>query len=257
VHAELGAVLTVEQVAAALPSCNCIVHAGASPDRDVAAPSISLTNCLGTQQMVALALRWGGAAIVNISSIGVIGIPRVLPVTENHPAEPRTSYHASKLFGEHVMNVASRQGIPTVSLRVTAPVGPAMPLNRILPVFIRRALSGEPLEIAGQGTRRQDYVDVRDVAAAVAACVARPQVRGILNAGSGRSVSNLDLARLCVKLCCSYSEIRFSGTADPEESLAWDVSIERARETIDYHPSHTLEDSARAIMDACARRHSQ
>ncbi len=257
VCAQLGTESFVEQVASSVPFCDCIVHAGASLDKSVAAPSISLTNCLGTQQIVALAMRWGGVPIVNISSIGVIGTPRILPITENHPAAPATSYHASKLFGEHVMSIASNQGIPCVSLRVTAPIGPAMPANRILPVFIRRALDGQPIELAGQGTRRQDYVDVRDVASAVAGCIARPQVRGILNTGSGRSISNLDLAKLCVQVCDSRSEIRFSGTPDPEESLAWDISIDRAREMIDYCPLYALEDSARTIMDACARRHSQ
>jgi hypothetical protein len=78
----------------------------------------------------------------------------------------------------------------------------------------------------------------------------------VLNVGSGRSISNLDLARLCVQLCGSRSEIRFSGTADPEESLAWDVSIDRAREMISYSPLYTLADSARTIMVVCARRHS-
>ena len=256
VCAELGAESFVDQVASTVPSCDGIVHAGASLDKNVYAPSISLTNCLGTQQMVALAMRWGGIPVVNISSIGVIGTPRILPVTENHPTAPTTTYHASKLFGEHVMSVASNQGIPTVSLRVTAPIGPAMPANRILPVFIRRALDGQPIELAGQGMRRQDYVDVRDVASAVAACLARPQVRGVLNVGSGRSISNLDLANLCVQVCDSRSEVSFSGSADPEESLAWDVSTDRARETIDYSPMYALEDSARAIMDACVRRHS-
>lgn len=257
VRAELGSESFVEQVTSTVSFCDCIVHAGASLDKNVAASSISLTNCLGTQQIVMLAMRWGGVPIANISSVGVIGTPRILPVTENHPTAPATSYHASKLFGEHVMSVASNQGIPTVSLRIAAPIGPAMPTNRILPVFIRRALDGQPIELVGQGSRRQDYVDVRDVASAVVACLTRPQVRGILNVGSGRSISNLDLAKLCVQVCDSRSEIRFSGTADPEESLVWDVSIHRAGEMISYYPRYALEDSVRTIMDAYARRHPQ
>lgn len=257
VHAALGTETTVEQVADEAPRCDCIVHAAASIDKSVAAPSISLVNCLGTQQIVALAMRWGGAAIVNISGVAVIGTPRTLPITEDHPAAPTTSYHASKLFGEQVMHAAAGQGIPNVSLRVTAPIGPAMPENRILAVFLRRALAGQPIELAGKGTRRQDYVDVRDVASAVEACLARPQIRGVLNIGSGRSISNVDLARLCVELCHSRSEIRFSGAADPEESLAWDVSLERAREMIGYRPRYALEASALAILDAYASSHSQ
>ncbi len=256
-QAELGAEPFVEQVARAVPSCDGIVHTAASLDRDVAAPAIALVNCLGTQQMVALAARWGGIRIVYISSLAVIGTPHILPITEDHPTAPTTSYHASKLFGEHLMRIASNQGIPTVSLRVTAPIGPAVPSHRILPVFIRRALESRPIELAGQGSRRQDYVDVRDIAASVAACLDKPRACGVLNVGSGRSISNLDLARLSIRLCRSTSEIRFSGTVDPEESLAWDVSIDRAAETIGYSPRYALEDTIQAILDAYACRHSQ
>jgi len=257
VRAELGTEIAVEKVMDEAPRCDCIVHAAASLAKDVAAPSIALANCLGTQQLVALALRWDRAAIVYISSLPVIGTPQILPITESHPIAPATSYHASKLFGEHVMNAAASEGIPTVSLRLTAPIGPSMPENRILPIFVNRALAGEPIELAGQGTRRQDYVDVRDVAAAVVACVANPQAGGVINIGSGESISNSDLARICIAICGSPSEIRFSGRPDPEEGFNWEVSIERARKTIGYCPGHSLEESIRAIKDAYASRRPQ
>jgi len=256
IAAELGSEAFVEEVANRIPCCERIVHAGASLDKHLAAPSIALTNCLGTQQILALAARWGGIPVVYVSSVGVIGRPRMTPITENHPTAPASSYHASKLFGEHLMTLASEHGIPTASLRITAPIGPAMPAGRIVPVFIRRALDGQPIEVSGKGARRQDYVDVRDVACGVAACLAKPQMGTLLNIGSGRSISNLDLARLCVQLCSSRSQVCFSGAADPEESNSWDVSIGCARERIEYSPAYSLENSIRGIAEVYARGNS-
>ena len=45
-----------------------------------------------------------------------------------------------------------------------------MPDKRIF-LFVKQAQAGQPLQFAGQGSRRQNYVDVRDVATAVEQCL--------------------------------------------------------------------------------------
>jgi nucleoside-diphosphate-sugar epimerase len=230
-------------VAAETKRCEAIVHAAATLDRDPFAASVTLTNGFGTQQIVELASRWEVASLVYISSLPAIGRPSELPVTEQHPTRPLTAYHASKLYGEHLVALGSQPG---VSLRITAPVGPGMPDDTIMPVLIRRALTGEPLLLHGHGSRAQDYVDLRDVAAAVSACIEH-RASGPLNIASGRCISNLELARTCTSVLGSDSEVAFSGSPDPDDDVRWEVSIERAATTIGYRPRHTLEESIAAV----------
>lgn len=244
---DLGRSGAVEALGGVAP-CEGIVHAAAALAREPSAFQISLTNCLGTQQVVELARRWEASSLVYISSLPVVGRPSSLPVTEDHRTEPPTVYHASKLYGEHLVAVADRCGVPAVSLRLTAPVGPRTPDGRIMSEFVRRALYGEPLLVAGAGTRGQDYVDVRDVSDAVLACLER-RARGLLNVASGLCVTNLDLARRCVAALGSVSEVRLTGSPDPDEGVRWEVSISRAREAIGYAPSRTLEDSIAAVAE--------
>lgn len=224
--------------------CDAIVHAAAAIDAP--GSEIALTNCLGTQQMLELAERWEVRSFVFFSSLPVIGRPLTLPVSEDHRLDPPTPYHASKLYGEHLVGLAARGGLPGVSLRLSAPVGAGMPERRILSVFVARAASGDPLELAGQGSRCQDYVDVRDVAAAVTACLER-RPSGVLNIASGRAISNLELARLCVETLSSRSPVRLSGQPDRDEGVRWEVSIERAAATIGYRPRHSLAETIRDI----------
>jgi nucleoside-diphosphate-sugar epimerase len=231
-----------------VPRCEAIVHAAASLERNLYAPAISLTNCLGAQQMLAVAARWHVGSFVFLSSVPVIGRPRQLPVTEEHPVDPPTAYHASKLYGERLAALARNQGIPTAVLRLTSPVGPGMPPERVLPVFAARALAGAPLEVAGQGSRCQDYVDVRDVAESVVACLARSST-GVLNIASGRCISNLDLAHRCVGVLRSSSEIHVGCGVDPEEGIRWEVSIEKAEREIGYRPRRSLDESIAAVAD--------
>ena len=246
VQADLGSPSLIEQVLAATPPCTAIVHAAAALDKDLYAPAVCLTNCLGTQQVLQLARHWKAHSLVYISSLPIIGIPHQLPITEDHPANPPTAYHAAKLFGEHLTRLAGQAGLAAATLRLTSPVGPGMANTRIFPVFVKRALAHEPLQLAGRGQRQQNYVDVRDAAAAVAICLRNP-VAGLFNIAGQTPTSNLELAQACIRVLGSSSEIQFTGQPDPQEDLRWDVSIAKAAEQLGYRPQYGIEQSIRAV----------
>ncbi len=162
VEACFGSEDAVNRIQQALKPCEAIVHAAACMSHDNNDPSISLTNCLGTQQVLKLGESWGAAQLVFISSIQVIGVLRH-PISEDYPTEPATAYHASKLYGEHLMRLVENSGRRAASLRLTSPSGPGTPENRILSVFaVERRLVSRCM--VWPGNRRQNYVDVRDVA---------------------------------------------------------------------------------------------
>lgn len=233
---------------AGVEACEAVVHCAASRATDDAAAELVLTNCLGTQQVLALARSWKSRRFVFLSGVTVVGAPRELPLTEEHPTDPRNAYLASKLFGERLVRLASRGGLDGVGLRVSAPVGPTMPRERMLPVFVQRAIAGEPLTVVGKGSRRQDYVDARDVARAVELALAKP-TSPVLNIAGGRSWSNLELARLCIALLGSGSSIDHSGD-DPEDGVSWEISIERARAELGWEPEHDIERVVRELAAA-------
>jgi nucleoside-diphosphate-sugar epimerase len=250
----LGTEKAVDLIGQALRPCEAIVHAAASLSRDKYDPSISLTNCLGTQQVIQLASLWGASQLVYISSIQVIGCPVQHPITEEHPTRPLTAYHASKLYGERLAGLAAGNDCRAASLRITSPSGPGTPENRILSVFVRRALAGEPVQILGQGTRQQNYVDVRDLAIAVETCLTR-HAYGVYNVASAESISNYELAQTCVDELHSSSTIDFIGKPDPEEGTRWDVSVSKANRDFGYSPQFSIRDSIRAIVDEQAQRY--
>jgi nucleoside-diphosphate-sugar epimerase len=95
-------------------------------------------------------------------------------------------------------------------------------------------------------------VDVEDVADAVAACVEQGAA-GVFNIASGRAVTNVDLARRCVELFDSSSEVIVGGRPDPDDDVRWEVSIARAEEQLGYSPSRSLEDSLRTVASAMSK----
>jgi len=246
VQVDIGAPQAADEMAELAPRCDAIVHAAAAVTQDPHDPAVSLTNCLGTQQLISLAERWQAERFVYISGVPVIGRPLHVPVTEEHPPAPLTAYTASKLYGEYLVGLAERRGMSATSLRITAPVGPGTPPHRIVAVFVRRAIAGQALEVLGEGSRRQDYVDVRDVAAAVDGCLGN-DARGVFNVARGEAISNLELAHTCVRVLDSSSGVESGARPDPEEGIAWEVSIARAGAELGYAPRHGIEDSIRAV----------
>ncbi len=244
-EADIGSRHGVESILD-LGRCDAILHAAAVLDGGLFTSEVTIANCLGTQNMLRIASEWKTVAFIYLSSVPVIGLPRTLPITEDHPIAPESVYHASKLFGEHLCRIAGGQGIRTLVLRLTSPIGPGMPANRILSVFIRRALRGELLELKGRGRRRQDYVDVRDVAWVIQEAL-KKGASGLFNIAGGRSVSNFELAERVIGALGSSSRVAFSGVPDRDDDLNWSVSIEKASRSLDYHPRHELEDSVRWI----------
>jgi len=249
----LGAADALDLITKSLPPCEAIVHAAASLSHDNDDPSISLTNCLGTQQVIKLAHSWGASQLVYISSVPVIGRPVQHPITEDHPTQPLTAYHASKLYGESLMTLAERNGCRAASLRLTSPSGPGTPQNRILAVFVRKAMAGGPLQVLGLGSRRQNYVDVRDVAVAVEACLTK-RACGIYNIAAADNISNYELAQTCISELCSSATVDFVEKPDPEEGIVWDVSLSKACRDLGYRPQFTIRDSIKAVAQDQSHR---
>jgi nucleoside-diphosphate-sugar epimerase len=238
----------VDRAVQGMGRCDAIVHAAASLSKDAFDPDLARTNCLGTQQVTALARAWAVTRLAYVSSVPVIGKPLQHPIAETHPASPATAYHATKLFGEELVRLAARPGLVTCSLRIASPIGPGTPADRIAAAFARRARAGERIELLGRGGRRQNYIDVRDVARAVGLWLSRP-APGVFII-PGWTISNRDLAETCVRLFGSPAAVIYADRPDPEETDAWDLCGDRAEAAFGYRPSYTLDDSLRRMTVA-------
>lgn len=227
---------------------DAVIHAAAWINYQTFCPDVVRINCFGLQQLLAFAEHCRAHTFVNISSIGVVGTPSFHPITEHHPTRPRTAYHASKLFGEHLVSCATTPRMSGVSLRITAPVGVGMP-DRILSVFVRRAAQGHPLLLSGTGVRIQNYIDVRDVCAAIQLCL-KHRPNGVFNVAGPYALSNQELAKRCVHLLKSGSSIDFNGHDDPCENENWTVSSEAARTAFEYQPLCTIDESIRSVSES-------
>jgi UDP-glucose 4-epimerase len=128
-----------------------------------------MSNVIGTLNYLEAARHNGVSRFVFASSGGTTIGEAEPPIHEEMVPHPVSPYGASKLAGEGYCSAYSRTfGIDTVAMRFGNVYGPLSGhKNSVVARFIKRATSGEVLEIYGDGTQTRDFVYVGDLIRAI------------------------------------------------------------------------------------------
>ena len=234
-----------------------VVHLAspASPPDYLRLPLHTLqTGSRGTANMLELARRHR-ARFVLTSTSEVYGDPLEHPQREAYwgnvnPVGPRSVYDEAKRFAEALtMAEHSAHGVDIAIARLFNTYGPRMRRHdgRAVPTFIRQALAGEPLTVAGDGAQTRCLTYVDDTVSGVLA-LADSELTGPVNIGNDTEASVLDIARLIIDLTGSASAIRFveRPTDDPARRRP-DIGL--AREKLGWEPTVTMREGLRRTID--------
>lgn len=152
------------------------------------------SNLVGTLQLLQVLREQPVGRIVFVSSGGTVyGLPRYLPIDEDHPTNPLTAYGITKLAIEkHLQMFAYLHGVPSIILRVSNPFGSRQRMETAqgaVGIFLHRALAGMPIEIWGDGETTRDYIYINDVAEAFVRALTYEGREQVLNVGTGQGTS--------------------------------------------------------------------
>lgn len=152
-------------------------------------------NTIGTLNVIEAARNAGVGRMINASSACVYGQAQNIPENEEHPKNPNWAYGISKLAAEKYCSIASMSGdIGCTNLRYAIIYGPREWYGRVLTMFIKRALSGEPPVIFGSGNQMRDFTNVSDVVSFHNACIENDSTVGEsynVSTGVGTTVKQL------------------------------------------------------------------
>lgn len=227
--------------------CDGLIHLASDIDMVGSQKTIE-TNCLGTYYLAKYAVQHKLKFFINISSIPVIGKPIHIPIDEKHPVHPRTLYHITKLAGEQIVDNVCSKYMNTLNFRISSPIGRKMNRKNYLSVLLDKCNSGEEIEVYGQGLRKQNYIDVRDIVQAIV-CGISVQKSGLYLIAGNHSIANRELAMLCKKITGSNSKLIFGGREDPEEADQWEIANEKAKTILGFNPRFSICDSIAWICD--------
>jgi len=198
-------------------------------------------NLAGTLNLLDAMLDAGVRDIVFSSTCATYGVPRKVPIGEDHPQAPVNPYGETKLAVERVLQWYQRAyPLRFAALRYFNAAGADPdgeigedhdPETHLIPLAIEAALGGKPLQIYGtdyptpDGTAIRDYIHVQDLADAHVAALERLQggTRDLfvnLGTGRGRSVREVIAAveKVSGKKVPAHESERRAG--DPAELVA-------------------------------------
>src|SRR4051794_11192655 len=184
VETVVGDILDVDQLRSALENCDAVAPLAAAADVDQVAKhpaDAESLNARGTLNVLEAAREAGVDRVGYASTIWVYSNAQDGPVDEDATLHaPDHLYTATKLTGEmYCRSYAEMYGVECTILRFGIPYGPRARPAAVVPAFVNKARSGEPLTIAGTGEQSRRFVYVEDLAEGV--------VRGLRPEAAGRT----------------------------------------------------------------------
>ena len=167
-HASL---LDLEKMKMAMKGIDAVFHLGAVADvKDVLEDphDSEEINVRGTINILEAARKMGVKRVIYGSTVWVYSDTKSITgvVDESTPlTAPSHLYTATKLAGEYYCKSYSElYDLDYTILRYGVPYGPRARGGAVVPIFVKKALNGEPLTIAGDGMQFRKFVYVEDLA---------------------------------------------------------------------------------------------
>ena len=195
----------------------------------------------GMKNLLQLAME-SGARILQASTSEVYGDPLVHPQHEGYwghvnPVGPRSVYDESKRFAEALMASYHREfGVQTRIVRIFNTYGPRMRLDdgRVLPTFMKQALSGEPISIFGDGSQTRSFCYVDDLIEGIVRLLHSDESDPV-NVGNPDEITIGEFAEEIVRLTGSRSTITYHPLPQDDPQVR-QPDIAKARRVLGWEP---------------------
>jgi len=178
---------------ATLPEVNVVFHLAAQPGVRASwgaeFAAYAHHNVLATQRLLERYRESRLERFIYASSSSVYGDAERYPTPEDLLPRPFSPYGVTKLAGEHLVLLYSRNfGLPGVALRYFTVYGPRQRPDMAFHRFCRAMLRGETITVYGDGSQSRDFTFVADAVEATFLAWERGGGPACYNVGGGSQV---------------------------------------------------------------------
>jgi dTDP-glucose 4,6-dehydratase len=271
VHGDIcNAALVAQLLSEFRPQVIAHLAAESHVDRSIDGPAEFIqTNVVGTFTMIEQALAyWRGLEAEqretfrfhHISTDEVFGsLGDEGYFTEVTAYDPRSPYAASKASSDHLVRAWGHTfGLPVLVTNCSNNYGPYHFPEKLIPLIIIRALSGDELPLYGDGSNVRDWLFVEDHARALCSVFENGQPGETYNVGGNSERRNIDVVRtICAALDrrrprpdgATYGDqIRFV-TDRPGHDQRYAIDASKIREHLGWEPRVSFDEGIQHTVD--------
>ena len=180
--------------------------------------------------------------------------------TETTPYDPSSPYSASKASADHLVHAYVRTyGLPALVTNCSNNYGPYQFPEKLIPVMVLNAVSGQPLPIYGDGGNVRDWLYVDDHCDGIALALERGRVGQSYNVGGFGERNNLqvvdaicaaleevlparDNAALAAAGAKAYRDLRKFVADRPGHDRRYAIDATKIRTELGWQPRHSFEE---------------
>lgn len=247
-----GSLLDLESLRMAMNGTDAIFHLAAVADvKDVYedpyyAESI---NVRGTINVLEAARRTRMKRVIYGSTTWVYSDVLLDHVNEDTPLlAPSHLYTATKIASEYYCQAYSKlYGMECSILRYGIPYGPRARDGAVVPIFVKKALKGEPLTIAGDGSQFRKFVYVEDLAEGNALALKPIAKNRIYNLDGVEKITIKQIAETIGKI---LGNVKIEYVPDrPGDFKGKEISCDRAKQELGWEPRTSFETGVRRYIE--------
>ena len=217
-------------------------------------------NVMGTANVLEAARHHGRQRVILASTVWVYSGSKGTDVDEDSPFHMPGAghvYSSTKMAGELLcQDYAKLYKVPFTVLRYGIPYGPRMREELVIPIFLKKALSGQPLTLSGDGLQFRNFIYVEDMAEAHARILGPEGENQIFNLEGIRKVSIKEVAETIKKLLGGKVEIAHS-PARPGDYAGKEVSAAKALRVLGWRATVEFEEGMRRTLEWYRKAHPE
>jgi UDP-glucose 4-epimerase len=197
------------------------------------------------------------AVVVYTSTRQIFGKPRYLPVDEDHPVAPVDVNGITKYATEQFHLLYHEvYGLRASAVRLTNVYGPRQRLRDdfqgFLPIFVRRALDNESINVFGEGEQQRDCLFVDDVVDCVLLAGVTPEAHGeIFNVGNDEHLSLREIADTVIAAAGSgrVENVPWPADRDAIDIGSYFGDSSKAKRVLGWEPRVAFADGMRRTIE--------
>lgn len=242
-----------------------IIHLAADHEvgRSVTEPGVFFQNNIShTIRLLNLCVKHQVKNFIFSSSSSVYGNGNKMPVTEDSPTNPESSYGETKLAIERLLPYyETAYGLKTIALRYFNAAGAAKdlssgytqdPASHLIPIIAKKVVHGGEFIVNGSnypthdGTCVRDYTHVEDIASAHISALDKlrqgAKLEKCYNIGRGEGTSILEILQKFQKISKNCNFKITMGPARPGDPAEVWASNNLAMVDLNWEPAYDIED---------------